>query len=99
MSLPPDRVTHLIAFTREALSNAVRHAQARSIEVRAEVIDEHLLLSVRDDGRGFESDVPHGFGLRNMSDRARLLGGEVTFDSVLGKGTTVRLDIPVERDA
>lgn len=96
--LPPDRITHLIAFTREALSNAVRHAQARSIEVSAEVIGPRLKLIVQDDGRGFAPDVPHGFGLRNMRDRARLLGGEVTFDSALGKGTTVQLDIPVERE-
>jgi signal transduction histidine kinase len=99
LGLPPDRITHLIAFTREALSNSVRHAQARSIEVRAEVIDHHLKLSVRDDGRGFEPNIPHGFGLRNMSDRARLLGGEVTFDSAPGQGTTATLDIPMERDA
>jgi signal transduction histidine kinase len=97
--LPPDRITHLIAFTREALSNAVRHAHARSIAVRAEAIDQHLKLIVQDDGRGFAPDVPHGFGLRNMSDRARLLGGEVTFNSMPGKGTTVTLNIPMERDA
>ena len=99
LALPPDRVTHLIAFTREALSNSVRHAQARSIEVRAEVVDHHLKLSVRDDGRGFEPNSPHGFGLRNMRDRARLLGGEVKFESAPGQGTTATLDIPMERDA
>lgn len=97
--LPPDRMTHLIAFMREALSNAVRHAQARSIEVRAEVIDRNLKLSVQDDGRGFAPDVPHGFGLRNMRDRARLLGGEATFDSTPGKGTTVSVNVSVEREA
>ncbi len=97
LSLPPDRVTHVIAFTREALSNAVRHAQARSIQVNAELIDGHLQLSVRDDGRGFDEDVPHGFGLRNMRDRARLLSGEVKFDSELGKGTIVTLDIPIAK--
>jgi signal transduction histidine kinase len=98
-SLPPDRVTHLIAFTREALSNAVRHAHARSIQVRAESINQHVQLIVHDDGRGFEPDAPRGFGLRNMRDRARLLGGEVSFDSAPGRGTTVTLDIPVEREA
>jgi signal transduction histidine kinase len=97
--LPPDRVTHLAAFAREALSNAVRHSQARVIEVKAIGADNHLQLIIRDDGRGFKPDALRGYGLRNMRDRARLLGGEVTIDSKPGKGTGVTLDIPLERDA
>jgi len=97
--LPPDRVTHLVAFTREALSNAVRHSHARSIEVKTRCVDNQFELFIQDNGHGFKSDAPRGFGLRNMRDRARLLGGEVAFESAVGKGTTVHLSVPVERDA
>ena len=94
--LPPDRVTHLVAFAREALSNAVRHAAARTIEVRLEQPNGQLRLIVQDDGRGIPDQAPHGYGLRNMRDRARLLGGEIDIAAQPGTGTTVTLTIPLE---
>ncbi len=97
--LSPDRVTHLAAFAREALSNAVRHAEACLIEVRLDQTNGQLRLIVQDDGRGFSDQAPRGYGLRNMRDRARLLGGEITIASPSGKGTTVTLTIPLEVEA
>lgn len=97
--LPPDRVTHLSAFTREALSNAVRHAEAHTIEVRLDQTNGQLRLIVQDDGRGFSDQAPRGYGLRNMRDRARLLGGEIDIASRPGHGTTVTLTIPLEVEA
>ncbi|MBI4768945.1 MAG: sensor histidine kinase [Chloroflexi bacterium] len=97
-ALTPDRVTHLAAFAREALSNAIRHAQARTIEMTVTNDGGGLRLTVRDDGRGLPSVLEAGYGLRNMRDRARLLGGEVTFDSAPGKGTAITLTIPLERE-
>jgi signal transduction histidine kinase len=97
--LPPDRVTHVAAFAREALSNAVRHAEAHAIEVQLEQSDGKLRLIVRDDGRGFSAQTPRGYGLRNMRDRARLLGGEIAIASQPGHGTTVTLTIPLEVEA
>jgi signal transduction histidine kinase len=98
MALPPDRVTHIASFMREALSNAVRHSQANVIEVQARRADDHLSVTVHDNGRGLDPDARAGYGLRNMRDRARLLGGELTIDSVRGKGTTISLSVPLERE-
>jgi signal transduction histidine kinase len=97
--LPPDRVTHLAAFVREALSNAVRHAEARTIEVKLEQPGGQLRLIVQDDGCGFPKQTPRGYGLRNMRDRARLLGGEIAIVSQPGQGTKVTLTIPLEVEA
>ncbi|CAG0937672.1 Sensor histidine kinase LiaS [Thermoflexales bacterium] len=98
VALPPDRITHIASFTREALSNAVRHSQANVIEVQAHCADAHLSFTIHDNGRGLDPDARAGYGLRNMRDRARLLGGELTIDSVRGKGTTISLSVPLERE-
>lgn len=94
--LHPEQISHLTAFTREALSNAIRHAQTNSVEVRLECVDEHLRLIVRDFGLGLPETAEAGYGLRNMRDRARLLGAELHFESIPAKGTTIILELPVE---
>lgn len=97
--LTPEQISHLTAFTREALSNAIRHAQTESIEVRLECVDERLRLTIRDFGLGLPETAEAGFGLRNMRDRARLLGAELRFESLPSKGTTITLDLPIEEEA
>jgi signal transduction histidine kinase len=93
----PANVPHVLAILSEALSNAARHAQAKNVWVRAHCQDRKLVLSVEDDGHGFQAGDDHaGYGLRNMRDRARLLGGELTIDSQPGKGTQVILKTPWE---
>jgi len=94
--LSPEQTSHLVAFTREALSNAIRHAHTPRIEVSLEAVEGHLRLSLRDFGRGISPAAEAGYGLRNMRDRARLLGAKLNFDSHAGQGTLVTLDLPVE---
>lgn len=96
LPLLPEQINHLVAFTREALSNAIRHAKTPNVEIRLAWVSGHLRLAVRDFGCGFSSSVDSGYGLRNMRDRARLLGAELKFDSNPGKGTIVTLDLPME---
>ncbi len=95
-AMPADRLAHLVSFTREALSNAVRHAQARAIQVDLRCAAGRLHLTIRDDGCGLPAEVEAGYGLRNMRDRARLLSGQVALASAPGQGTTVTLAIPLE---
>lgn len=77
----------------EALSNALRHAQASKVSVSAVVAGEHVVLTVADDGRGFDPQtVEKGMGLVNMAERARHLGGEMRIDSD-GKGTSLEISI------
>ncbi len=94
-SLIPEQINHLTAFTREAVSNAIRHAHSDRLEVRLECQEEHLKLTIRDFGQGLPQYPEMGYGLRNMRDRARLLGGELAIESSPQKGTTVTLEIPV----
>lgn len=95
-TLTTDRLAHLVSLTREALSNAVRHAHARAIQVDLTIEAGRLQLTIRDDGRGLPAEVEAGYGLRNMRDRARLLSGHLILASAPSQGTTVTLDIPLE---
>jgi signal transduction histidine kinase len=93
---PPFVCDEVALVMREALSNALRHAQAREIVCALLPQRDTFELRVSDDGRGFlpgcRSD---GFGLRGMSERAALLGGALAVHSVPGSGTMVRLRLPL----
>jgi signal transduction histidine kinase len=86
------RTGHLSAIVNEALSNAIRHAQAQNVEIKAENTGENLRIVIKDDGIGLPEDAKVGYGLRNMRDRARLLNGTINFSN--SKGTTILIDIP-----
>ncbi|MDT8369762.1 MAG: PAS domain-containing sensor histidine kinase [Longimicrobiales bacterium] len=96
--LDPDGLLALYRIAQEAIANAVRHAGAERIEVRIEVEDERVRLSIRDDGCGFDpasvSDGVAGLGLLGMRERASMIGGTVRIRSGEG-GTAVSLEVPV----
>jgi signal transduction histidine kinase len=92
--LPPATVAHLLAITTEALSNVARHAHASQTTVRAAAQGQRLILMVSDNGHGLPADTLVGYGLRNIRERARILGGDLILQSKPGHGTTVTVDIP-----
>ncbi len=77
----------------EALTNAIKHADAGRVEVRASLADERLLVEVRDDGRG-GADPANGTGLTGIQDRVAALGGTVRIDSAPGAGTRLEMELP-----
>jgi signal transduction histidine kinase len=97
--LLPHARTEVYLIAREAISNALRHAQAATIEVTLEYAADSFRLVVRDDGRGFDADTASAkrmshFGLSVMSERADRLGGTVTVSSGREAGTEVVLTVP-----
>ena len=90
----PIRVNHVLAVVNEALSNAIRHARARRVKVTARKEHDRLKITVQDNGVGLPEEVKAGFGLRNMRDRARLLGGTLDIHTDDGRGTIVELNVP-----
>lgn len=84
-------------IANEALSNAVRHANAQNITISAGLEGLYFNVVVKDDGLGFDLLDPErhdGLGLRNIQQRARLHGGTVHIDSRPGNGTQVTISIP-----
>jgi signal transduction histidine kinase len=89
----PEQINHLTAFTREALSNAIRHAVTDHVEIRLECKQDHLTLVICDFGRGLSGHPEPGYGLRNMRDRARLLSADLTIESAPNQGTKIQLEM------
>jgi two-component system, NarL family, sensor histidine kinase UhpB len=81
---------------QEALTNAIRHAQAKrvTVELNHPEAQARLDLTVRDDGRGMPPGLPPGFGIRGMRERVEGLGGRYSVDSKIGGGTCVNIAIP-----
>lgn len=104
LDLPEDQtlsarqVSDLLAIAGEALSNVARHARARRVQLSAQLQANRLHLAVSDDGQGFPLDYVPGYGLRNMHERARLLGGELNLNSQPGQGTYLELSMPLSHD-
>ncbi|MGJ3241097.1 MAG: GAF domain-containing protein [Anaerolineae bacterium] len=85
-------------IVNEAMSNAIRHAGADHILVKATVERGLFTVMVTDNGTGFDSEranTSNGLGLRNMQQRARLYGGTVTIDSAQDSGTCLQINIPI----
>jgi signal transduction histidine kinase len=97
--LPPGCVHHLVCIGQEAITNAIRHADPNNITVRLKYDSDALNLSIRDDGRGFQSSdrsaSRHGhFGIPVMEERTRKLGGTFRLLTTVGGGTEVNVWVP-----
>lgn len=86
-----------IAVLREALTNIDRHAAASAVTVDLTAVSDHLVMTVRDDGRGFDPavPVPGHYGLVGMRERAAHAGGSLTVSSTPGRGTSLTLRVPL----
>jgi signal transduction histidine kinase/ligand-binding sensor domain-containing protein len=98
--IPKAIENHLLHIGQEALSNAIKHAEATNIELDLAFEGPRVVLGVRDDGRGFDSERPLGdqqghFGLIGMRERVQKLGGQLSIRSAPGRGTEVVAAVPV----
>lgn len=95
-SLPMEVRRHFYLIFKEAVNNAVRHACCRNAAVTLKLQGGRLVLTVADDGVGFDPAREHpGDGLKNMQRRAAAIGGTLTVDARPHAGTTIRLDVPI----
>jgi len=98
INLEADCATAIFRIFQEALTNVARHAQATQLEVTLQDQANHLILRVRDNGRGITEDEllnSRSFGLLGMQERVLLLAGEINIHGTPGKGTTLIVKVPL----
>jgi PAS domain S-box-containing protein len=96
----PETSTMLFRVVQEALTNAVRHAQASAASIHVSVDGEILQVCVQDDGNGIDTSRQSSgvsWGITGMGERALYFGGVVTVSGAAGQGTCVKLRIPLEK--
>jgi len=92
--------TQLYRICQEALTNVAKHAKATTIHVSLDITEEHILLTIEDNGRGFPVDehlneqARHEIGLYSMKERAELLSGTFNITSKINEGTIIYIKIP-----
>lgn len=99
LAIPAGVELQLVRIVQESLANVRKHAKATSVELTVHRRDGQLVMTVADDGLGFNpatrapSEFPR-FGLSTMRERAESIGGRLDIESALGRGTIVRLQVP-----
>src|SRR4029079_4844397 len=99
----------LYRCVQEGITNAIRHGSADNLTIHLVEESGHrrngakraqaaLRLTVIDDGKGIDPATPKGFGLTTMTERVKSLGGTCAIESARGNGTTIRIEIPVQRE-
>jgi signal transduction histidine kinase len=94
---PPDAL-QVLRIVQEVLTNVLKHAQAKTVRIATRLVGGQVQVLIEDDGGGFDATrVDSGRGLRHLVQRAARLGGRLTLDSEVGRGTRITLDLPLQR--
>ena len=100
--LPARVETALYRIVQEALRNAAKHSEARHVNVGIDVAERRVRCSIRDDGKGFDPGATMdgkrigGLGMVGMRERLDALGGDLVIRSTPGRGTELRITVPLE---
>lgn len=98
LNLPPDRAIGLFRIFQESLTNVARHAEAKQVKGTLQLKEGTVYLTISDDGKGFDKktvDSNKSLGLLGMRERTLLMNGDYIIDSAPGRGTEVRVSIPI----
>lgn len=97
LPLTSEQATGLYRIAQEALTNIIRHAHARHVRSTLFLDTDGVTMEIEDDGCGFDTAVQptRGLGLVGIAERARLLGGRAQIESEPGRGTCVRVHLPI----
>lgn len=98
-TLGNDKPIILFRMIQEIINNIIRHAAADTIHLDTRKENSNLVIKVRDNGKGFDTDKNSGgVGLQNLKNRARMINADLSINSEFGKGTTVTISIKTDNN-
>ena len=81
---------------QETMQNIYKHANANHVKISFKLKNNVILLSVKDDGSGFNvTKAKKGIGIKNINSRVKEIGGKVSIDSGIDKGTKISIELPL----
>jgi len=101
--LPQKIENNIFRIIQEAINNSVKYSGGTKIDVSLQQVDDDLIVEVIDDGKGFDArlvdersvNIESGSGFFNMHERSEYINGNLKVETEQGKGTTVRLTVPI----
>lgn len=94
-NLPEEHKTCIYRVTQEALTNCARHANASRVQITVANDSDRILISIKDDGAGFDTQRTRGLGLLGIAERIGNLGGVFEVESQVGRGTLLKAELPL----
>jgi signal transduction histidine kinase len=96
MQLAMSQKLALYRILQEQLNNSIKHAEATKVRILLTQKDNNVILTVRDNGKGFDSKMKtNGMGLNNITSRVKVFGGTVHIETAPGKGCHFKVTVPV----
>ena len=103
---PSESEINIYRIVQESVNNILKHSGARTAHISIKRQPRTVLITIADDGQGFSADTnvafqasSGGFGLRGMAERARMLGGKQTIQSIPGAGTTLTIKLETQESS
>lgn len=97
---PKTSEINVYRIVQESVNNIIKHSDAAEAEIKVEKIENEVIISIKDDGRGFDTGnvKPHGsgLGLVGLRERTNMLGGSILIISSVGNGTEIKINLPVK---
>lgn len=99
---PKDLEINVYRIVQESLNNIIKHSDASEAEVKIERVEDEVVITIKDDGRGFDTTnfkaKGTGLGLVGLRERTKMLGGKIVIDSSLGNGTEIKVSLPINKE-
>jgi signal transduction histidine kinase len=95
-NLPPETKRNIFFIYKEALNNIIKHAEAKSVDIKFNIGNGSIFLAIKDDGKGFNTELfSSGNGLKNIKSRAKEINAQLKFKSTPGNGTNLELAVNI----